>query len=96
MSYHLRGFPYQKAENEGFKKPDKDHTFLLRYFHSAKTTIISNDLLHGSEFFLRNQQFLSSPRMSQHFMELRVLLSCSQELNSGLYPEPESIRIFIH
>jgi hypothetical protein len=38
---------------------------------------------------LRSRHFCSSSRISQNFMEPKVLLPCSQERSSGPYPEPD-------
>jgi hypothetical protein len=45
-------------------------------------------LTHGAEPFLRNRQLCSHSRISQHVMEPKGSITCSQEPSTDPYPEP--------
>jgi hypothetical protein len=49
----------------------------------------AHSLTHGVEPFLRSSQFCSYSKTSQHFMEPKGSLPCSQEPSIGPYPEPD-------
>jgi hypothetical protein len=48
-----------------------------------------HSLTHGAEPLLRSCQLCSHSRNSQHFMEPKGSLPCSQEPSAGPYPEPD-------
>jgi hypothetical protein len=54
-------FPEQKAESARVKKTKKNCTFLLKYFYSAKTSVLSNE---------RNPVILEKLRISQECLNI--------------------------
>jgi hypothetical protein len=61
---------------------------LASSFPCVYSCILVPNNLHGVKPFLESHQFLSYLRISQHFMESEVSLTCSQEHTAGPYPEP--------
>jgi hypothetical protein len=69
-------FLYESKKNYATAIPVRKHTYTFL-------------LTHGAEPFLRRSQMCSFSRISQRFMEPEGSLSCSQELSTGPYPEPD-------
>jgi hypothetical protein len=66
------------------------YQLLTKFYPIAalKVTSIYHSLTHGAEPFLGSCQLSSHSRNSQHFMETKDSLRCSQEPSTGPYPGP--------